>query len=148
VVEDFKRAAKCAFPREAYGLLIGHDDPGLRRRKVTVSEIYIPEDVTRHCTPQGTDVQLRWIIEAAQRAKEAGAEVVGEIHSHPWTYAEWKASGRVPERHMSESDQDRVMRNKVSGICRVYETRTGKLRASVRFWPPVVPVKLLLKRSL
>jgi hypothetical protein len=149
VIEDFKRAAKAAFPRETYGILIGFDERSAAQRTIVITEIYIPDGVGKFCKAGIVNVQSEWFCAAEEEARGVGAGLVGDIHSHPWTYREWSAIDGVPGRQRSESDHDAVAWDKIAGICRVYETSTGRLRASVRFWPPVVPVKLkLLKRSL
>ena len=141
LIEGFKREAKRVFPKETYALLIGFDEESPAGRRVSITEIYYPEDAERFCTTQRANWQDAWLVDAAEHAKDVGAELVGDIHSHPWTRAEWQAIDGIPGRQMSEDDYDKFKWNRIAGICRVYETRTGKLRASVRFWPPLTPVK-------
>ncbi len=147
LVEQFKRAAKAVFPLEKYALLIGTDIRSGPRRIITVTGIYFPEGADNFCKAGIVKVQGEWIAAAAAHARESGAELVGDIHSHPWTYREWSAIDGVPGRQRSESDHDSMVWDKISAICRVYETSTGRLRASVRFWPPTAPVETILKRK-
>jgi len=147
LVEQFKRAAKAVFPLEKYALLIGTDVKSGPRRIITVTEIHFPEGADSFCRPGVVKVQGEWIATAADHARESGTELVGDIHSHPWTYREWSAIDGVPGRQRSESDHDSMVWDKIAGICRVYETSTGRLRASVRFWPPTAPLETILKRK-
>jgi hypothetical protein len=118
LVEQFKRAAKAVFPLEKYALLIGTDERSGARRTITVTEIYCPEGADDFCKSGLVRVQGEWIAAAADHARESGAELVGDIHSHPWTYREWSAIDGVPGRQRSESDHDAATWDKIAGICR------------------------------
>lgn len=137
VLDGFKRGAREAFPREKYCYLLGHEYGDV----VQISELYYPEDADKHSTETQVNVRPIWLVEAEEHAKDIGLSVVGDLHSHPYLHEECSAG--TPGRHQSEADLDYAPRwQKIAGICRVTESQTGKLRASIRFWPPIIPVTM------
>jgi len=125
ITEQFKKAAKLAFPKETFAYLIGHD----AGTQLAVEELYFPDDVEQHCTEDAVHVQPHWLVDAQTHARETAAEVIGDIHSHPFPH-----SMSYVDRSPSESDIDRAW-GSVYGICLVRQDKNGRLRASIRFYP-------------
>lgn len=125
ISEEFKRAAKRAFPKETFAYLVGQD----AGTQLVVEELYFPEGVEQHCTEESVEVQPHWLVEAQAHAREHELTVIGDIHSHPFPHG-WEHADRSP----SESDIDRAW-SSVYGICLVRQDKTGRLRASIRFYP-------------
>jgi proteasome lid subunit RPN8/RPN11 len=138
VIERFKRDARLAFPHEAYAVLIGHEEADV----VEITELWTPDHVGK-CFSGRVDIHPLWFVEAEEFARDIGAVVVGDIHSHPYQHG---VQGCGHEQ--SECDLDYAPHwQKIAGICRVTQSRAGRLRASVRFWGPLIPVKTELTRA-
>jgi len=133
VLESFKRAAKKAFPREAFAYLIGQDAGDL----LIIEDLYFPTDQGRYAGETGITVPPHWEPEARAHAKEQDATLVGDIHSHPRRFSQWK--GQLSERTPSEGDHAQGWRG-LCGICVIAEQSDGRLRASIRFFGPSFPV--------
>ncbi len=126
LVDEFKKAAKAAFPRETFAYLIGHE----AGTSVGVEELYFPEDLDTHTTEESVNVADHWLIDAKAHARDIEATVLGDIHSHPYKH---RRGHGEPDRSPSESDIDRAWSN-LYGICLVRQDKNGRLRASIRFY--------------
>jgi hypothetical protein len=142
IVREIKDAAKAAFPKETYFLLIGTTAGD----QLHIDELYVPDDVDRHTTPWAVNPQPHWMMEAQELASETypDAMVLGWGHSHSFVLGEVK--GRVRDHAQSEGDIDfHPAGLLISAVCVVQEfQRKGRfaLRASVRFWGPTIPVQV------
>lgn len=135
LVDQFKAVAKEHFPREAFAYLLGRDAGTL----IEIEDLFVPEDLDKHCSDMGFEIQDSWTLAAKAAAKEQGLVIVGDIHSHPFRNGEWSRRFK-PEPTPSVEDIDAGL-HCVNAICLVLECKTGRLRSSVRFWGPQVPVK-------
>lgn len=136
VIQQFKKQAKAAFPRETFAYLIGRDAGTV----VEVESLFVPDGLDSHCTPASVAVQPHWLVDAKEYAADnAAASVVGTIHSHPYTFAE--SGGCRLDRGLSEADHEALRGQGISGVCTVQQAKSGSLRASIRFWGPTIPVE-------
>ena len=137
IIERFKIEAKRAWPREAFAYLIGHNVGDL----VVIEDLYIPDDVD--CFNNETSVypQLHWMAEARVQAEDDEMEIVGDIHSHPYTFAQ--CSGALGETIPSEGDHAEGW-DGICGICVVSEQKSGGLKARARFYGPTFKVETKL----
>jgi proteasome lid subunit RPN8/RPN11 len=126
LVEEFKNAAKRAFPRETFAYLIGHE----AGTSVGIEELYFPDGLEKHTTEAAVNVQPHWLIDAQAHARDIEATVLGDIHSHPFKH---RRGHGEPDRSPSESDIDRAWSN-LYGICLVRQDKNGRLFSSIRFY--------------
>lgn len=142
LVESFKRQAKSAFPKETLSYIYGQ----IHGTSIVVEGIWVPDDVLRHCTHTSVTMLPHWDLEAIDVAKDQDAVVLGTIHSHPFCKDElYTASGKfagMPGMEQSAIDIEScgIAWQQISGICRVTENLACRLRASVKFWGPTVPL--------
>jgi proteasome lid subunit RPN8/RPN11 len=146
ILRRIKEQAKSAFPKETYGLLLGT----VLGDHIHVDDLHVPDDVGAHATPWKVFPQAHWFADAIEAAEEMFPDtgVVGFYHSHP--YAIGECGGVIDDRALSEADIDGHPHGlMISGICVVQEfMRAGGrriLRASVRFWAPLITVKVTSK---
>jgi hypothetical protein len=133
LLRRFKTLSKDAFPKETFAYLIGH----AAGDNVEIVELFVPDDVDRYATPGRIHPHPHWHDEARSYAQEHLAEVIGDIHSHPYRRSE--LGTLIPDRSQSEQDLDSGG-SWISGICVVTEGKDKRRRARVRFWGPIVPV--------
>ncbi|MDP9112448.1 MAG: Mov34/MPN/PAD-1 family protein [Acidobacteriota bacterium] len=141
VIRQFRRAAIEAFPREHCSFLIGHDIEGVTTRDVSIQELWAPSDVRKYATTTRMPFQHHWFDEAANHAKEAGMDLVGAVHSHPYPFEELKGMA-FPDAAESESDSQYFGWNKLNGICLLTQRADLSVRARFRWWGPRVPVEM------
>ena len=133
IINEFKAAAKEAFPRETFAYLLGRDAGTV----VEIEELFFPMDVDEWCSENGVMISDEWLPAARSEGAHHGLVVVGDIHSHPFRH---KELGKViPGCVPSEIDLEGGSPH-ISGICAVRELRTGRKISSVRFWGPHFPV--------
>lgn len=133
LINEFKKEAREAFPKETFAYLLGRDAGTL----VEIEELFTPMDVDEWCTETSVDISDEWLPAARKHAREHGLAVVGDIHSHPFRYGE---IGKLkPECAPSEQDIDGGM-PWIAGICQVQQRRGGSLITKLRFWGPMFPV--------
>lgn len=80
LLHQIESAAVKAYPNECCGILIGRDDPGVRRIltiEAVANAAYGPEQGTRFA------IHPRDIMYAESSAAASGAAVIGFFHSHP-----------------------------------------------------------------
>jgi hypothetical protein len=140
VIRQFKKQARDAFPKETFAYLIGRDAGTV----VEIESLFIPEGLDSHCTPASVAMQMHWPVDAREFAADDSAEVVGTIHSHPYTFEE--SGGCRLDRGLSESDHEALRGQGISGICTVQQAKSGRLSASIRFWGPTIPVDTVIKK--
>lgn len=134
MLAEFRKAAKLAFPREAFAYLLGRDAGTL----VEIEELYFPEDVAEHATHSSVDVQHHWELDAKTHASDSGLSIVGDLHSHPYNYLQ--TDGVRQDCVPSESDHESRCCG-IVGICVVTEQRSGQLRSTIKFWPPMTQIE-------
>ena len=128
LLQEFKNAAKSAYGKEEYAILMGLDElSGL-----TVQEFFFPGNRARFCSENHIKIQKSWFKEAQIYAYANNMTLLGDIHSHP--------SGELGP---SECDIDNQTNTsfQIFGICGLFETKTG-LRARIRFWPSLRTIKI------
>lgn len=141
-INEFKKQAKKAFPKETIAYLCGIIEYDL----ITIEDLWIPDNVLNYCDHDTVWVKPEWAVEAIDYAKDNDLVIIGSIHSHPFTKKElsfYSGTGK----HQSEADIDScgLAWQQISGICVVKELKTGKLTSSIRFWGPTVPLTVRVK---
>lgn len=135
VVEKFKREAKRVFPKEAWGYLLGNESLDA----IEITDVWLPEDIEKYSKCDSVNPPKHWPIKVLEYCEEHDLTALGSIHSHPYTYEEI-LSGRRPDHSTSENDALSGLTTKLHAICRVKQSKTGRLRATVKFWGPELPV--------
>lgn len=140
IVERFSVIARKAFPNEALAYLLG-----IRRgRQVTIMDLYEAEARVKsnsafYETPNS-------LPDAYVHAREEGLFVVGDVHSHPYGWADWRHFDPyfVEEQCWpSYFDwQGRMGHWWITGICRVLEHRGGRRTTKTAFYGPLMPVNV------
>ena len=138
VEREFKAAAKKAFPAETFAYVLGR----MIGDTVEIAELWWPDEdeLEEACNTWRVNVAPHWIVEAAEAGKEQGLIPLGDLHSHPY-----EGKDLITDRAQSEADIDRVSRMVIGGICTVQRRqRKGKsyLRAGIRWWPPLIPMRV------
>jgi proteasome lid subunit RPN8/RPN11 len=138
IERELIRASKRAFPVEAFGYLLGT----IAGDSVQVDEVYWPEDALDSATDRNVPIKPEWAVDAEEHAQESGLTMVGWCHSHPYRYAEH--AGLVTDHAQSEGDLECGIRLPVSAVCVVQDVgrRKRRLRASLRYWGPTLPVEV------
>lgn len=134
LAEEFKVAAKAAFPREEYAIILGKATKGGVYRP---SFLYFPPDREPYCTEDKVDVQYLWWDSARKAAKDQNLSILGDLHSHPWPEG-WEPNKTCEP---SAADLDRWWflhkktrrKNPIMGICSVFPSARG-LECLFRFW--------------
>ncbi len=127
------------FPKEAWGYLLGNEALDC----VEISDLWLPEDVEKYSTPSTVNPPKHWPIKALEYCEEHDITALGSIHSHPYSYSETHVEGRrvmSPDHSTSENDALSGITTKLHGICRVTQSKTGRLRATIKLWGPELPV--------
>ncbi len=100
---------------------------------VFVEEFYIPEGQRQFATEfsVGTDPNAfrQWWYDAYEAAREAGLDIVGDMHSHPFR------PHHSPDASPSEVDWDSSFRGAVQGIVAVQKLASGRFRCYTKWWP-------------
>lgn len=146
VLIEFRREAIKAFPKEHCSFLIGNDETGISSRGVNIQELWTPDDVRQHATCSRMDFQHHWFEEAASHAKEAGLELIGAVHSHPYPFSELEFND-TPDCSESEVDADYFYWDRINGICLLTQRADLSIRARFRWWGPRTPVQLIAKEK-
>lgn len=133
VVKQFRALARKAFPKETLAFLIGHD----AGTKVEVTELYVPDDVAKHAANDTVRMPQHWFEDAEEFAKEREATVVGDIHSHPLSFAESQHDAGI-----SPSAGDLLSARYIFGICAVRQSENKRrLTTDMRFYGPMLPLR-------
>lgn len=140
----FIERARAAFPKETLGYLLGRTDENMT---LQVEEIYFPENIDKHTSTGGVDVQHRWFQAARKRARQIKGIILGDIHSHPYTTHELLVRRLSPDCSPSECDLERYKVGLVQGICLMRESKNGNIRIRTKYWGPVVPVAEVVKKE-
>lgn len=135
-ISRFVDQAKKAWPYETMAILLGHDSIRRKDRHIEIHDLYVPEDLDKHCTTNRIYLQDHWYAEAVEAAKDDGLEVVGDIHSHP--YIEYEATACAPSRQ----DLETYHWDGLTGIVNIWMSKRG-LRHFVKFWGPMPPVEFV-----
>jgi hypothetical protein len=133
-LDNFKRRAKLAYPKEILAYLIGEKLGDL----YLVEDMYFPEMVELACAKDAVYYQDWWPEEAKEYAKDHHLEVIGDIHTHPRKFKKWK--GLTSEVTPSEGDYVNGW-NGICGICAVTELKSKRLKATVAFYGPTPRVE-------
>ena len=136
---QFRAAAVESFPRETYAILLGHETKHVEFVEIEAKELWMP-DRSRHST-RYLKILPDWYEDAKHHAFEAGLEIVGDIHSHPFTAKELEHG--LVDCSRSEGDLDHFLWNKPCGIWLLRQTKSGRLISRFRFWAPAPPLELL-----
>lgn len=135
-MEKFKRSARSEYPVEEFAVLLGE----INQDQVKIKDVYFPVDRKKCSSSGAVQVRLSWFNEAQD---QTGLLAIGDIHSHCLTQKE-----RDVQHEPSQSDWDSayaIYNNGtpqycVFGICRIMKANSGRLRATIRFWPLPTPV--------
>lgn len=142
VIDSFRRDAVAHFPKEHYGILIGHDAGDT----VELVEVFVPEGVEKFCTTKGINVLHHWLAEADEHAREMGCSVVGDIHSHPYTRQELRCMPLGVDCSPSDQDLRRFPGWRgIIGLVLITESARKRRRSTVHFWGPMIPVEVELQ---
>ncbi len=139
LIKQFKDQAKEAFPKETIAYLCG----SLEHNIIQVEELWVPDNVLKHCTKDSIWVQPQWAIEAIEYAKDNDLVIIGDCHSHPCSYkynysvSHWPSEADIVSRGMAWQQ--------ITGICVVREAPSGRLSSSIKFWGPTVPLQTIIK---
>lgn len=141
VVAKFKRSAKEIFPLEAWGYLLGTTQDNC----LEITDIWIPEDLKKYAKKDQVDPPAHWPILALEYCEEHELTPLGSIHSHPYMYDELHYNNKRicanPDHATSEADSLSGITTQVHAICRILQSKSGRLTATVKFWGPEIPVK-------
>lgn len=127
LLSSFKSEAKKAYPSETYAILIGRRKGG----NFYITNVFYPENVQEHCTEHQVNVKGWWWQRAQELADAANEQVLGDIHSHPFDHT--LAADHAP----SEADWCRLEPGWIHAICVVMKQKSGRLRATTKFWPSI-----------
>ena len=137
----FKRRAKDVFPLEAWGYLLGMNGT----EALEIVDIWIPEDLEKYAKKDKVDPPSHWPIQALEYCEEHDLTPLGSIHSHPYMYDELHHNGKRicvnPDHATSEADSLSGITTQVHAICRILQSKSGRLTATIKFWGPEIPVK-------
>lgn len=139
VITKFKREAKRVFPKEAWGYLLGNDIVGA----LEILDVWLPEDIEKHSTSEHVIPPDHWPIQVLEYCEDHDITALGSIHSHPYTYKERFSKGKslwIPDHATSEGDAIHGLTSRLHAICRVLESKNGRLTATIKFWGPELPV--------
>lgn len=139
VVTKFKQEAKRAWPKESFAYILGNEGPGY----LEISDIWIPEDIDKFTTKMTICLQDHWAVQVIDYCEDHDLTPLGSLHSHPYSYAEMTVKGKkvcTPDHSTSEGDALCGITSKIHGICRVLESKRGRLTATIRFWGPELPL--------
>lgn len=138
LINEFKKEAKEAFPKETFAYLIGSD----AGTSVEIEELFVPLDVDEWCDSNSVNISDQWLPAARRQAGYHGLKVIGDIHSHPYKHGEM--GNMKPDCAPSADDIDGGLPY-INAICHVRELKNGKLISQVRFWGPMFPVEEHIK---
>jgi hypothetical protein len=133
LVQKFKAKAKAIFPLEQYAVVLGHTVAGV----IQLTEFVYPEFKS---TDSQIFLQPVVLAEIAEYAKEHDLRVYGDIHSHCYE-EEYSIAGYKMDRARSEADHYYAPLFTIQGIC-VITKHNDKMKASVKWWGPTIPVQL------
>lgn len=123
------------WPFERFAYLIGH-----RADLIEIEHLYIPADVAAHAGRKYVQTPSRWYFAALDEAAQEAAQVVGDIHSHPRSYRNWR--GTTADATPSEGDFAAGWIG-ICGITVASEQRSGRIKCRTRFYPPAERVQIL-----
>ncbi len=140
VVTKFKKRAKELFPKELFAYLLGNETiDGLE-----IIDIWIPEDIEKYAKTDHIMLQDAWAGQVLEYCEDHDVTPLGSLHSHPYSYFELHTRGKRvenPDHSTSEADADCGLTSRVHGICRILQSKTGRLTATIKFWGPELPVR-------
>lgn len=131
VIDQFKEAAKEAYPLETIAYLIGY----VQGSKCTVTSLYFSKS-NKGCTKVGINTHGNCKVAAKKLAASQNQMVVGDIHSHPYNSVMTDLAPSTTDWLNQERDLH------LMGICVVYPLKNGSKRAHVRFWGPAIVAEL------
>lgn len=134
LAEEFKAAAKAAFPREEYAILLGKaTKSGVYRP----SFLYFPSDRAKFSGKTWVEPQDHWWFEARKAARDQKVSILGDIHVHPYPADVPQEISGIPSAPDWDSSAYLIKKTRrkqpIMGICCLYETGRG-LDCTIRFW--------------
>lgn len=141
LVRRLEKAARLAFPRETFALLLG-EDAGTNS---VVTDLYFPENVAQHATNVSVEYQPLWLIDAMEYAGAHSLDVLGDWHSHPYRSGE---EVFILEDCAAPSGGDLESQRMITGITALHEKPSGRKYAKTRFWGPIVHVETVVTHGL
>ncbi len=132
----FYKKSRIAFPNEEYAILLGTEEES----GFSIEDLYFPPERLLHASPDRVIRHFTWFEAAQKIADLQGLEVLGDIHSHCYDFAECDDIGPYP----SEQDWDggQILRNltlgeyRLIGIVRVLK-KGDRMACRSRFWPAI-----------
>ena len=148
VITDFEKLARKAFPKETLAYLLG-----VRKgNRIAIMDLWTPEDVGDYCTDSNVITPKHWDAEAHEHAEEEGWNVIGDIHSHPYTYTELenrrkRLKGKPEMEELNwPSSQDwygRCGHLWITGVCLVKEDKLKRLSTNIMLFGPLLALEEL-----
>lgn len=134
LADEFRVAAKAAFPREEYAIILGSATKGGVYRP---SFLYFPSDRAKFSGKEWVQPQDHWWFEARKAARDQKVSILGDIHSHPFSKDVPQEVTGIPSAPDWDSSAYLIKKtrrkNPIMGICCLYETGRG-LDSVIRFW--------------
>jgi hypothetical protein len=124
------------WPHERFAFLIGTR----RADFVEIESLYIPADVAAHAQTKYVLTPDKWAADAIDEAAQEAARVIGDIHSHPRYFSNWK--GLLGDAVPSEGDFAAGWIG-LCGITVASQQRNGRIKCRTRFYPPAERVTIL-----
>jgi proteasome lid subunit RPN8/RPN11 len=133
-IRSFRKTVVSAFPKEAYGLLLGYQY-GIDKWECTRIISCPPE----HCAATRWNVKpdSAWLRAQQEIAWNAGEEVIGDIHSHCYT----EKDTAPPQGEPSAFDWEGVVQfrgyfKEYTFLCVMTAVeRGGKVKTKAHIWP-------------
>lgn len=140
VERRFRQQAREAFPKETLAYLMGHD----YGNRMEVVDLWVPPADLTKATSYYIDLAEHIDWEAAEYAKSEGLQLLGDIHTHPWTHSEVDLRRRIrfsSPISPSASDWDRLEGVRwLMGICLIEQMANQRLRCQFRYWGPITQI--------
>ncbi len=141
ILTRFKKIARENFPNEIFCYLLGHI---LNDQKYEITDLYFPVDLKDFCTPHIVHVQDHWITEVKKYARKHKVQIIGDLHSHPYTFEE-SSTRKITDLSPSEQDWDRDTDTDgpLMGICLTKQRKDGTIFSKIKFWGPLQKTRML-----
>lgn len=123
---SFKLRACRAFPKEFGGYLVGT----ALENGYTITDIYYPPDLLDFADSEGIDVPEHWNKDAQAYAETAGAQLLGGIHTHPYSNRVCSVVIVDPVQSVGDLNSAWEPGHKLHAIMNVYERSDGRKRCS------------------
>ena len=139
-----KTAFKRSFPLESCVFVIGRTKRGTIYE---VRDIYVPGGQEKYAKTDRIQYQHSWWDEARALARDSKLQLLGDVHSHPYT-AEFYPDATAGPSADDLKDYGYVRRKTglkipIMGICSVFPSKRG-MEARLKFWSCVKHPALII----